>query len=415
MAARVLACALLPLLTQLAAAQDTLGLRELLGMTSATHPILRTSRLESQAAAQDVDVAKQQRWPTISAQIESETGTLYDAPSRAITVEQSLWDGGRANLRIDAARAMEAVSITRVQMQRYELWIQLATAWQNLLSSRGRISVAENTIKRLESYGAQMERRVQAEASPRIELELVRARILQTRVELTHAMASQRVALAKLEQLSGADRLSQRTVGAALPDTVSLASMAQALEAADLYPVAVDQPSVTLARQEADIARVRLKYKDAEKWPELYFRLRQPVGSSSRSADTKTSAFLGVRFSSGAGFSQLTEAQALATRAEGAEQVVESAIRDALNVLQNEREEFLSASGRLAALEDAVEGAALVLESYSRQFQGGRKTWLDVLNAARELAQNQYATVDAQSSMAGALYRLQIRMGKDPA
>ena len=51
------------------------------------------------------------------------------------------------------------------------------------------------------------------------------------------------------------------------------------------------------------------------------------------------------------------------------------------------------------------------LDSYSRQFTAGRKTWIDLLNAVRELAQNQYARADSQAALAAAVYRLQVRLG----
>jgi len=54
-----------------------------------------------------------------------------------------------------------------------------------------------------------------------------------------------------------------------------------------------------------------------------------------------------------------------------------------------------------------------VLDSYQRQFQAGRKSWLDLLNAVRELAQNQYALADAHAAMDAAMHRLQIRSGQD--
>ena len=82
--------------------------------------------------------------------------------------------------------------------------------------------------------------------------------------------------------------------------------------------------------------------------------------------------------------------------------------------LQSDNEEYVNARLRIAALEKSVEGSDLVLASYKRQFEAGKKTWLDLLNAARELAQNQYSLADAQASMLGAMHRLQLRMGEAP-
>lgn len=196
-----------------------------------------------------------------------------------------------------------------------------------------------------------------------------------------------------------------------LPDLPETEPAAAALETLDLSLIALDQPSVALARHEVSVAKTRLDYKEAEKWPQAYLRVYKPLGSNVPGAYTGATAFVGLRYAPGAGFSQFTEAQALATRVASAEQTIDAALRTELNTLQNDREEFFSARSRMQAVESAVTGSALVLESYLRQFQGGRKTWQDLLNAARELAQSQYAEVDARASMAGAMYRLQIRLG----
>ena len=39
---------------------------------------------------------------------------------------------------------------------------------------------------------------------------------------------------------------------------------------------------------------------------------------------------------------------------------------------------------------------------------------IDLLNAARELAQNEYTLVDARAGLVGAMHRLQLRMGQSP-
>jgi adhesin transport system outer membrane protein len=69
----------------------------------------------------------------------------------------------------------------------------------------------------------------------------------------------------------------------------------------------------------------------------------------------------------------------------------------------------------MQALDKAVQGSRAVLDSYGRQFTAGRKTWQDLMNAVRELAQNQYNFVDTQAAMVSAMYRLQIRLGQSPS
>jgi adhesin transport system outer membrane protein len=103
----------------------------------------------------------------------------------------------------------------------------------------------------------------------------------------------------------------------------------------------------------------------------------------------------------------------MSTRMAGSEQMIQIATRETIQSMQNDREEFMTARGRVSVLEKSVESSALVLDSYQRQFEAGRKQWLDLLNAVREHTQNQYNLADTKVTMMAALYRLQIRTGQD--
>ena len=93
------------------------------------------------------------------------------------------------------------------------------------------------------------------------------------------------------------------------------------------------------------------------------------------------------------------------------QQLVETTQREVIEAFQNDREDIVASHKRVRALLRAVAGSEAVLASYQRQFQGGKKSWLDLLNAVRELTQNEYALADAKTSLMGAVYRYQVRAG----
>lgn len=397
------------------ASLSPLRLQYLLDATAASYPSLLAARSEAQANEQDLEATQRQRWPTFSSSIESMTGNVRSFPNRSMQVEQTLWDAGRISARISEAQATADQGHVRTALQRQDLFLQVVSGWQSLSAAHGRAQVANQTLQRLQEYRSQMQRRVAAEASPRIDLELAHARLLQTEVELETAQSSLQVALTRLEQLSGEQNLSLF-----LPDLPPMPSlqetqgMAQKMALVDWPRVAAGHPSVMRAQFDVQQAQSRLKVKQSEAWPQIYARAFQPVGTLPTSSDTGMTTFIGLRYTPGAGLSNVIEAQALETRIASAEQLVLSAQRDIQQTLQSDLEEWGNARKRIAALEKSVQGADLVLASYQRQFQAGRKTWQDLLNAVRELAQNQYALVDAQAAMMGALYRLQVRTGQDP-
>lgn len=390
---------------------QSFALADLLDAAALTYPSLVAARIEARAANEDLSATERIRWPTVSATVESYSGNLRSYPSRAVQVDQTLWDGGRNSARISESEVLANISLLKVYMQQQDLFLQMVAAWQSMISSRERVKVAQLTLARLEDYQKKMLRRVEAEASPRIDLELVDARLLQTQVELTASLSSLQVAVMRLEQFSGEVGLLGRISGAVYPLTlIETQSIANQLSHTDWKNVANEHPASAKARLEVLQMRRRLDAKQAEAYPQVFVRVYKPVGTIPSSTDTTTTTFLGMRYTPGAGFSNLLEAQAIATRITGSEQAVDAVIREIQQNLQNDHEELINARSRIAALEKSVASSDQVLESYQRLFQAGRKQWHDLLNQVRELAQNQYALADAQAAMVGAMYRVQIRM-----
>lgn len=392
-----------------------LSLRQLLDAASVSYPTLLAARIEARASEQDVQAAERLRWPTVTATVESSTGNDRSTPSRALQIDQTLWDAGRNTARISESEVLAAISQLKVQLQQQDLFVQVVSAWQNLVASSERAQAAQITMERLQGFQTQMRNRVLAEASASIELELVEARLLQTQVELTSAKSTLQVATTRLEQLTGELQLTTRVPHAVYPLTLGeTASFHAQLSDIDWQQMAKEHAVAAKARLEVVQMHRRLDAKRAESYPQLFLRVYKPLGTIPTSSDTSATAFLGLRYTPGAGFANVLEEQAIATRVAGSEQNVEAAIREMQQTFQNDREEFVNARARIAALEKAVAGSGLVLDSYQRQFKAGRKQWQDLLNQVRELAQNQYALADAQASMVGAMHRLQIRMGRAP-
>jgi len=375
------------------------------------HPSLLAARLEAQAGTIDINAVERQRWPTLSAVVESNTGNTTTLPQRSLRVQQIVWDGGLVSSRVTEAENQLITSKLRVELQQKQIFLQITNAWQALLAAHARMQIAQKTMERLSGFKEQMQRRVDAEASSRIDLVLVNSRQLQTQVELDAAQRNLKVALIKLEQLSGEANLRQRLQALAPFPTWRMATpFLHQLQQTDWVDLATRSPTVQIARSDVVSAHNRLRTKEAEKWPQLYVRLDKPLGNNYPNAPNSTLVFAGLNYTPGAGFANVVEAQALSTRIAKSEQGVEVAMKDSQETFQNDHEEFLNAYAQISALEKSVAGSEMVLASFERQFQANRKTWLDLLNQVRELAQNEYALVDAQASLVGSRLRLEINM-----
>lgn len=304
-----------------------LTLYELLDSASHFYPSLRAARLEARAATEDTDAMRLQRWPTVTVTTESQTGNLRSYPTSAFQVQQTLWDFGRLSARIAEAEASADVSLINAYLQQQDLFLQIIAAWQNMQASRERLKVAESTLERLRSYQVQMRRRVDAEASPRIDLELVDARLRQTEVEFTAAKTSLQIAITRLEQLSGFEHLQTRIHSASpMPNLEETLAFTHTVNTADWLYIASEGPLVAKARAQLRQAKNKLEGKKSETWPQVYVRTYKPLTTIPSSNDTSTTAFLGMSYTPGAGLSTFAEAQALATRLSGAQLGIDSAL-----------------------------------------------------------------------------------------
>ena len=121
---------------------------------------------------------------------------------------------------------------------------------------------------------------------------------------------------------------------------------------------------------------------------------------------------LTVQYTPGAGLSALSNKQVAVARLE--------AVRSEVGAIQlNIEAQLKSTLTELDAMADQLEpahmllqGAAEVVESYLRQYQIGRKNWLDVLNAQREKTNALYNLADMQYGLQQAQVRLMLQTGE---
>lgn len=390
----------------LATGAQAVTLPELLRAAAATHPTVQSARQSVNAATEDVEAVRRQYWPTMSATLEQGRITSIEGPTRLLRADQTLWDFGRIKANVAASEHTVDATTAALEGQQQAVGLQVIEAWRTLQGSHGRLRISEEMLQRLQAHESMMLRRVAGELSTQVDLDLVRSRILQGRVEVTQARTSIKVAITRLQNLTGLPNLeSMLAAPPPLPSRAEIDARFQLLlKLIDWDDAANRQPAVVKAQEEFRAGQERIKAKSAEAFPQVYARLDQAI-----SGRKETAAYLGLRYSPGAGFSTAVEANALAARALALELSVQAARIDARQTLDVDRDDLRDNGLRAQALEAAVQGAQRVFESYERQFTAGRKSWIDLMNAVREVAQNAYSLTDARAAQAAALYRLQLR------
>lgn len=398
-----------PIYSQTTATLEPLSIQTLIDKVDAYHPSVLSAKRQAEAATQDVVATKRQRWAEVSLIAETDNNTnLTSNATRTARVQQTLWDFGRVSSLVSNAEANSSLADYNTQLQAQTIQIRVINAWQQFLASYHRQQTAQESLVLLRGYQMQMQRRVNAQASPSIDLELVNSRVLQTTVEFESASAELDHSLFVLEQLTGMANLKSHT-STLLVSRDSLNKPQQPVAPVDWNAIAQLHPSVKMAEFEWQASKHQLKTLQSELMPQIYARVDQPLAKTQSVTNTKANWFIGLSYTPGAGFSRAAQAQSQAMRIDSAQETISASVLEVESELRNDLREFTSASTRIPSLQKSVTGASNVLQSYQRQFQAGRKSWLDLLNAARELSQAQYLIADTLSIYAASALRLQVR------
>jgi outer membrane protein, adhesin transport system len=327
-----------------------------------------------------------------------------------LALQQPLWAGGRLDAGLDAAdsRARSAgVSIAEAQ---YNLALRVSSAWQAWLQARGRGDALAKNVALLDGYSGSVRRRIAGGVSAEVDHELVVSRLAQARSSLSTVRAAERTALAQLSQMVGQ---SLRTEALTIPDGVE--DRPPPLEAL------IDQATMSspvLRRLDADIqaARHEVAQKDATLWPTLALRAEhQRAGATATTMAINDNRIMVVLdYVPGAGLSAAANADAARARIGGLMESREAARRDLIEKVSTDYEDHLASRDRRRELRNTLKASAEVLASYDRLFVAGKRSWLDVLNAARELTDVETALADVEAQFVASRYRLRLHGGEMP-
>ena len=389
------ALAMLCLLSGTVQAADAFD--RLLQQALATHPAVEGRRAGLEAARADREGSEWQMYPTPSFE-----GVTRDSGGNTglFALEQPLWTGGRISAGIRAAGFREAAAEAAVVEAKQSTGLRVIAAYTEVLRQGQRRSFARTAVDEHEKLLALIGRRVQQEVSPPADRDFAQARLSQAATELSLTDQALRTAQTTLSQLLGRQvldvedvNLSGRTIPASMEDALT--------RAVENSPVLQRLDQTALAANE-DIASRRSVIM-----PQLAFRVEKQVGTL---PDNR--ALLVLRAQPGAGLSAASAVTAAQRRLQEARFARDEAERSVREQVQTAFTEWSAAQGRLESTRRSTDMTVAVFDSYTRQYVTGRKTWIDVLNAVREVSQSQFSLADAEALYRASALRLWLLSGE---
>jgi adhesin transport system outer membrane protein len=386
------------------------GVDGLVRVAAARHPSVQSRIAERDSAQAGVEAAKMAWWPTPSVSRENVSASSTDpsyAGGNALTLiglRQPLWNGGRIGALRDRAQAVAESSDIAVREQREAVAIQVITAYGEWLRQYRQFMLTDASIRLHQSLYDQADRRIEAGVSAQIDRQLTQSRLRQLVVDRAKLESARRVALSRLSQLAGRE-LSE-------PALVRAAERPLCLQQRDDLIDQMVRRSPALARLRSDLNGLgaEIDAKKAARFPEVYLRVERQYGNYAMAdARPQNRVFVGLQYQPGAGFSLASDIEASVRHREASERSLEATRLDLVDQFTAEWEEHQTLRERLAAAQDSLTDTLAVKESYERQYQAGRKSWLDVMNMVREQLQIELQMADLEASILALSRRLRLR------
>jgi adhesin transport system outer membrane protein len=373
-----------------------------------SHPATQSQRALVASAAAGVESARWQFYPTPSVSVENATTSgadpSYQGDNRVATLrlQQPLYSGGRLTAGADKAQASLDQSQAALEESRLQLSLRVVQAYGEWLSAHLKVQASQKNEDSHNRLLRQVQRRIDEGVSAESDRVLALGRLDAVRAEVTAAQVQGDMALARLGQLLG-----RPIAGAALTRTVATPRPVSAQTAALLEQALGQSAALQKAQSQVRVQEATVVERRADLLPEIYLRAERQYGNFNFANGAPVNRlFVGVSSRLGAGLSGLSNVAAARSQLEAALAEVQVQTRNLNEQVLADHAQFTATERRLASVQASLRSAQSVSESFDRQFLAGRKTWLDVMNAARELAQTEAQIADLLSTQVVVSWRL---------
>jgi len=365
-----------------------------------THPTIQGKRSAQAAAQADLEGARWQRYPSVSAEVP--TGSAE--AGGVVRVDQPLWSGGRINAGIDAAGSRLDAAGSAIEEERLTLSLRVIAAYTEALRQTARMRSADEGLAEHQRLLEMIKRRVTQSVSSQTDQRLAESRMYQAANDASNVRQALENALAQLSQLVGKPVRAVSSTGIGVGEPLPDATLDLVLRQAVAYSPTLRRLDFEAQAADSDIAVQRSAYM-----PKVLLRLEKTTGSIN--TDNRPRAMLVLQAQPGAGLSAKAGVDAAVAKREGARSAHDAAERDVRERFTLDWNEAEASRQRLGNAGEASTTSTQVFESYARQYVIGRKTWNDVLNAVREATQAQFALEDTRAQAIAASLRLAAQTG----
>ncbi|WP_320044629.1 TolC family protein [uncultured Desulfobacter sp.] len=372
--------------------------------TQEKNPKILTAKESVRAYEATLRSEKRQWLPGVSLGATSESG---DDSYAYVRVQQPLWLGGRIKNAVEMAERQLDLSETQLIKVQRELMEQTVIAYTTVTGLTEQLKAARLNVDEHKRFLDWISRRTKGKIAAEADVQLARSRYSQAMLTQEDLKGQYQTALNDLYALTRTPMAQFEPVPRELLDLPGHARV----EA----EVSDESPRIRMASLEIDSARINRLISRSEWYPQVYGRLDQDLydkeGTTSQQRDT-TFALVVQSVLDGGGFRTLEQVRAAEARVRAAQMQSDAEKNEvcrATRSLLTDRDMVRQLTQLYGSL---VQSTSQTLSSYTRQYEAGRKSWLDLLNVQREHANARLSLAQVNARYEQTCLRLAVQMGR---
>jgi adhesin transport system outer membrane protein len=370
-----------------------------------TNPRVHGARTSAQAISHEITGARSQMNTRFGLIIEPGIGYVRGAGNTSagdlgVQAIKPVYDSGRTDNEVARQQARLAGANQQLEQARAEVALEVADAYVEVVKQERLTALAGDYVAGIAALNARVEEIVKLDRGRGYDLLQTQSRLQQARLTQASRDGTLQEARTTLAQLVG-----RPVVAPVEPPTPTglPTSLEQAVTGLDLHPTVVaGLADVEAARRAAAVAaawdKPAFSLRGRVHSPEYPLGDRQWFGGYDVGVVTDWNPFDG---GAGAARAAAANAQVLATQDTAA-----ANRRDLETQVARHWTQMVSRVARTASLDDLVEGARRVRAAYWEQFQIGKRSIIDLLNAENETYQAQLSAITERLELIQVRYRL---------
>ncbi len=379
-------------------------LKDAIGLAMDSHPEIISKKSQAESAQQTSVGAAWQLGPSLSLSTGKDT---YGNSTSTTRIQQPLFTGGRIWHGIKEAQAKRDSAEAEFSATEQNIIGKVADSYLECIRLQERRKTAESNLREHKRLHALIQRRTEAGISSQNDVVTADMRLQQALAEFEAIKSQESTALQTLARLINTE------VRAILPlqhpkltQKVPFKTLEEAIQTSLGF-----SPEMVAARFKYDAAQSRSAIERSALLPQVYLRHEKYNRQNPTGSYPESQTFIALEYQLGTGVSSAYAWSASINQSKSAEASIDSTEKELVNTLTKYWYQYNLGLTQMVYMEKQLEASQSVVDSFARQYTVGKKTWLDVLNAQKEMTQSMNVVIDTKMSLMQAQIHIGIMTG----